>query len=69
MRIKVEIEYDCPNGFYCRKGKAKCYRMEFDKNENVFCSVYNRFLNNDSKGNVIKCDECLIAEKEERLSL
>lgn len=69
MKIKTEIEYDCPSGFYCNKGKSRCYRMYYENDKYAVCSVFNRYLDVDSNKNIIKCDDCVLAERSARAEM
>ena len=56
MKIKTEITYWCPHGFYCKN----CSRR--DKYElGTYCNLYGPRLDKDANGNPIKCKECLLA--------
>lgn len=67
MRITANLNISCPSGFYCMKnGSNRCYRLEF-KNNLPYCEVFYPFLDTDSNGNVIKCEQCLLAERKARL--
>lgn len=67
MKITANINLYCPSGFYCmRNGTNKCSRLCFDANR-PYCEVFYPFLDTDSNGNVLKCEACLLAEREERL--
>lgn len=66
MNIKTEINLYCPSGFYCmRNAKNKCGRLRFQNNR-PYCEIFIPFLETDSNGNVLKCEDCLLAEREAR---
>lgn len=65
MKIRQTFEIDCPAGFYCKKGRSKCSKINY-QNGLSYCELSNLFLDKDSKGNIIKCDKCLLAEKRAR---
>lgn len=66
MNIKTEIDLYCPSGFYCmRNAKNKCGRLNFQNNR-PYCEIFIPFLETDSNGNVLKCEDCLLAEREAR---
>ena len=65
MIIKTEINLYCPSGFYCLTNSKKCLRIGM-QNERPYCEVFYPFLDTDSKGNVLKCEQCLLAEREAR---
>lgn len=66
MIIKTEINLWCPSGFYCmRNGKNKCCRLG-SQNGRPCCEVFYPFLQADSSGNVLKCEDCLLAERKAR---
>ena len=66
MRIKTTITVDSPSGFYCkRNGKTGCCRIGEQANR-PYCEVFYPFLETDSRGNIIKCEACLLAEREAR---
>lgn len=68
MIIKTQIEQCCPSGFYCMKnGVKKCRRIRIDFSK-PYCELFRPFLDRDSQGNVLKCEQCLLAERKERLS-
>lgn len=67
MVINVEIQQWVPSGFYCKN----CLRKSYYDNggapgHRVYCELFKPFLEIDSKGNVLKCKSCLIAELKER---
>lgn len=67
MEITAKVKVYCSSGFYCmRNGERKCSRVSFEANR-PYCEVFYPFLDTDSNGNVLKCEECLLAEREERL--
>lgn len=53
MRIKVTLHVDVPISPYC----GKCSRKEQDKQGNMFCTLYNRYVF-VRHGNYLKCREC-----------
>lgn len=65
MIIKTEINLSCPSGFYCLTNSKKCARIGM-QNGRSYCKVFYPFLDTDSKGNVLKCEQCLLAEREAR---
>ncbi len=68
MNIKTEINLCCPSGFYCmRNAKNKCTRLA-SQNNRPYCEIFYPFLETDSNGNVLKCEACLLAEREARLA-
>lgn len=69
MKITAIVKIDCPSGFYCKKnGKNKCNRLnESDKFKKPYCEVFYPFLDTDRHGNVIKCEDCLLTEREARV--
>lgn len=67
MKITAKVNVYCARGFYClRNGERKCSRLGCENNR-YFCEVFNPFLQTDKNGNVLKCEECLLAEREKRL--
>lgn len=67
MEITDKINLRCPKGFYCTKnGTNKCMRLVFE-HDRPYCAVYYPFLETDSHGNVLKCEDCLLAERKARL--
>jgi hypothetical protein len=67
MIINAKIDLMCPKGFYCMKNASnKCPRLQF-KNNRPYCEVFYPFLEIDSKGNVLKDERCLLAERKARL--
>jgi hypothetical protein len=67
MKITKNIEFNCPSGFYCMKNaRNKCPRLRFENNR-PYCEVFYPFLDTDSKGDVIKIEDCLLAEREARV--
>jgi hypothetical protein len=66
MRITEKIDLRCPNGFYCKKGKSKCCRIGTQSGK-PYCEVFYPFLETDSKGNILKDERCLLAERKARL--
>ena len=69
MKIQTTVDVYCQSGFYCMKnGKKLCGRIEFNSNR-PYCEVFYPFLDTDRNGNVLKCEACLLAEREARLKL
>ena len=63
MMIKTEIIYWCPSGFYCKDcGRRKSYDQIFG----TYCSLYGLRLDVDASGKLLKCEKCLLAEREQR---
>lgn len=68
MKVKVQIEYYAPSGFYCkRNGGNKCSRMNDKEHKLPYCELFYPFLETNSRGDVLKCEQCLLAEREQRL--
>lgn len=66
MKIKTTIEYVCDSGFYCLKdGDRKCVRLNTSETR-PYCELFYPFLDTDSKGNILKCEKCLLAERKTR---
>jgi hypothetical protein len=66
MEIKTKITVNCDSGFYCmRNGIIKCLRIS-KMDDRQYCALFDLFLDTDSKGNVLKCEKCLLAEREAR---
>lgn len=66
MKITAKIDIYCPSGFYCmRNGNNKCGRLCFES-KRPYCEIFNPFLHVDSRGNVLKCETCLLEERKER---
>lgn len=65
MEITEKISLYCPSGFYCKRNKNKCPRLHFE-NDRPYCEIFYPFLDTDSKGNVLKCEACLLAELKAR---
>lgn len=59
MKVKVTIEQDIPNSLYCTKQRGNCNRVETDKNNLRWCSLYNAYLATAEDGKLIKCSRCL----------
>lgn len=69
MKIETTIEIYCPSGFYCtRNGEKKCSRINFE-GVRPYCEVFYPFLETDSHGNVLKTEQCLLAERNVRKEL
>ena len=66
MRITENITLHCPSGFYCKKGKRKCPRIG-EQGGKPYCEVFYPFLETDSKGNILKAENCLLAERKARI--
>ena len=68
MRIKAQIDIYCPSGFYCKTSSSKCTKLRYEDMHGArpFCDVFYPYLNKDSKGKILKCEQCLLAEREER---
>ncbi|MBE7039114.1 MAG: hypothetical protein E7398_00115 [Ruminococcaceae bacterium] len=67
MKIKETIDLMCPSGFYCKKNtRHKCPRLNI-QSDRPYCEVFYPFLETDSKGNVLKDERCLLAERKARL--
>ena len=56
MKIHITQEVDVPISPYCKN----CFRKEYDRNEQAFCTIFNRFLFM-SHGNYLKCRECYMS--------
>lgn len=67
MKITENIELRCPSGFYCKKSKYKCPRIG-TQSDRPYCEVFYPFLEKDSKGNILKDERCLLAERKARLA-
>ena len=65
MKITENIDLCCPSGFYCKKGNQKCCRIG-TQDGRPYCEVFYPFLETDSKGNVLKVERCLLAERKAR---
>jgi len=66
MRIKTTVEIHCDSGFYCmRNGEKKCCRIG-EQADRPYCEVFYPVLDTDSQGNILKCEACLLAEREAR---
>ena len=69
MKIETTVSVYCPSGFYCMKnGKKLCGRIQLN-NSRPYCEVFYPFLDVDRNGNVLKCEDCLLAERKTRLDL
>lgn len=67
MKITEKIELYCPSGFYCmRNAKNQCPRLRLESNR-PYCEIFYPFLETDTDGNVLKCEQCLLAERKARL--
>lgn len=67
MIIKPKLEVDCPSGFYCmRNAERMCSRLKFQSNR-PYCEVFYPFLETNRSGDVLKCEKCLLAEREARM--
>ena len=67
MKITTKIDIYCQSGFYCMKnGNNKCGRL-LSENGRYYCDVFYTFCETDINGNVLKCEECLLAERKERV--
>lgn len=67
MKITENIELHCPSGFYCmRNARNQCSRLKFENNR-PYCEVFYPFLETNSYGGVLKCEQCLLAERKARL--
>jgi hypothetical protein len=49
-----------------KNARNKCPRLRFENNR-PYCEVFYPFLDTDSKGDVIKIEDCLLAEREARV--
>lgn len=69
MRVTAKIDMCCPSGFYCEKvgNPNKCCRLNHTEYNKPYCEVFYPFVETDSAGNVLKCEQCLLAEREARL--
>ena len=67
MRIKETIDLICPSGFYCKKSKYKCPRIG-TRSGRPYCEIFYPFLETDSKGNILKTEKCLLAERKARIA-
>lgn len=67
MKIKTVVEINCDSGFYCKRNEKRlCPRLNEGELIRPYCEVFYPFLESDSKGNVLKCEKCLLAEREAR---
>ena len=67
MVIKTTVEIHCNSGFYCkRNGKTLCSRLNEENDYGEYCEIFFPFLDTDSQGNILKCEKCLLAEREQR---
>lgn len=66
MKITENINLYCPSGFYCKRGNSKCCRIGTQSGK-PYCEVFYPFLETDSKGNILKTENCLLAERKARL--
>ena len=67
MKIEAKVDIYCQSGFYCmRNGNKLCGRLRFENNI-PYCEVFYPFLETDLSGNVLKCEQCLLAERKARL--
>ena len=65
MKITENIDLMCPSGFYCKRGNIKCCRIGTQA-DRPYCEVFYPFLETDSKGNILKDEKCLLAERKAR---
>lgn len=69
MKINVNLEIYVPSGFYCeRNGGNKCSRLNVERANRPYCELFYPFLDTNKYGDVLKCDKCLLAEREQRIS-
>lgn len=69
MEITTKIKINCPSGFYCiRNEKKLCFRVNTDDHDYPYCEVFYPLLKKDRNGNVLKCEECLLAERTVRIN-
>lgn len=69
MQITTNISTYSPSGFYCQKVK-RCPRLDFEeRTKKPFCSLFFPYLETDKSGNILKCEECLLAERRARIKL
>lgn len=67
MKIRTEVKINCASGFYCkRNGHTLCGRINTTSAERPYCELFYPFLDTDSNGNILKCEKCLLAEREAR---
>lgn len=70
MEIKTDITINCPSGFYCGKtGKLSkaCSRCNMREYNEPYCELFHPFLDTDTNGNILKCEQCLLEERAARL--
>lgn len=65
MRITKKVEIT-PSGFYCQNTSRTCQSLNKEK-QLPYCTFQEVYLDYDSKGNVLKCKECLLEERYSRL--
>ena len=65
MKITENIDLNCPSGFYCQKGRMKCHRIGTQSGK-PYCEIFYPFLDIDKKGNILKDERCLLAERKAR---
>lgn len=70
MKITKTFEITTPSGFYCKKNGANhCYKLNENEGNFPYCEMFSPYLDSDSSGNILKCKECLLAEREARINL
>lgn len=60
MKVEVKMNVDVPMGLYCKK----CLRKERNERNQMFCSLFNRFIY-IRRGDYLKCRECVNALYDE----
>lgn len=65
MRITENIDLMCQVDFTAREEKTKCPHIGTQSGR-PYCEVFYPFLETDSKGNILKDEKCLLAERKAR---
>lgn len=71
MRMEYTAHVHCPCGFYClRAGMEVCTNLDVNQSyDGWVCAEFNSSLEKDKRGNVLKCEKCLLTERETRLKV
>ena len=67
MKLTAKVDFYCASGFYCKRNGNRLYGRLHEEDNRPYCELFIPFLETDSAGNVLKCEDCLLLERETRV--